>query len=252
MEYITSYQIRRYIQRRSPRRPVYRMRIMCWPTTSPTVSPRLGINGLDDVFSLYFVAAELSSRGIIASITLRNSRGIDIIASSGDASRSVTIQVKTSSGGSPKRILTKKSESNFDKNHFYVFVLLHGVGNRPDFYVVPSMIVADYISTTHKQWLDTLQADGSKRKDSAGMGRLRTRDQPRVRTTVLFRCAGWNLFRALAALKKRGIRDFQAAAASPGRIVLDYCSRQTAIRPSAIGPRSIMRQFSPTPALAAA
>ena len=91
---------------------------------------------------------------------------------------------------------------------------------------------------------------GLKRK--TGMGRLRTRGQPRVRTAVLFRCAGWNLFRALAALKKRGIRDFQAAAASFGRIVLDYCSRQTAIRPSAIGPRPIMRQFSPTPALAAA
>lgn len=35
----------------------------------------------------YFVAAELSLRGYLASITLRNSRGIDIIASSSDASK---------------------------------------------------------------------------------------------------------------------------------------------------------------------
>ena len=91
---------------------------------------------------------------------------------------------------------------------------------------------------------------GLKRK--TGMGRLRTRGAPRVRMAVLFRCAGWNLFRALAALKKRGIRDFQAAAASLRRIILDYCRRQTAAGPSAIGLQPIMRQFSPTPVLVAA
>lgn len=44
---------------------------------------------------------------------------------------------------------------------------------------------------------------GLKRK--TGMGRLRVRGSPRVRMAVLLRCAGWNLFRALAALKRRGI-----------------------------------------------
>ena len=47
---------------------------------------------------------------------------------------------------------------------------------------------------------------GLKRK--TGMGRLRIRGSPRVRMAVLLRCAGWNLFRALTALKQRGIRDF--------------------------------------------
>ena len=51
---------------------------------------------------------------------------------------------------------------------------------------------------------------GLKRR--TGMGRLRTRGSPRVRLAVLLRCAGWNLFRALAAFKKRGIRDFVARA----------------------------------------
>ena len=49
---------------------------------------------------------------------------------------------------------------------------------------------------------------GLKRK--TGMGRLRIRGSPRVRMTVLLRCAGWNLFRALAAMKKRGIAGFAA------------------------------------------
>jgi hypothetical protein len=49
---------------------------------------------------------------------------------------------------------------------------------------------------------------GLKRK--TGMGRLRVRGAPRVRMAVLLRCAGWNLFRALAAMKQRRIGGFAA------------------------------------------
>ena len=51
---------------------------------------------------------------------------------------------------------------------------------------------------------------GLKRK--TGMGRVRTRGRPRVRMAVILRCAGWNIIRALTALKRRGIRDFAALA----------------------------------------
>ncbi len=44
----------------------------------------------------YFVAAELSRRGYIATLTLRNARGIDIVVADPDSTRSVGIQVKTS------------------------------------------------------------------------------------------------------------------------------------------------------------
>ena len=40
----------------------------------------------------YFVAAELSRRGYIASISMRNTKGIDIIATNASGKRSVTIQ----------------------------------------------------------------------------------------------------------------------------------------------------------------
>jgi hypothetical protein len=46
----------------------------------------------------YFVAAELSLRGCLASITLRNSRGIDIIASNADASKSVSVHAEWLAG----------------------------------------------------------------------------------------------------------------------------------------------------------
>ncbi len=45
----------------------------------------------------YFVAAELSRRGWIATLTLKNTPHIDVIATKPDGSWSVNIQVKTRS-----------------------------------------------------------------------------------------------------------------------------------------------------------
>jgi len=91
---------------------------------------------------------------------------------------------------------------------------------------------------------------GLKRR--TGMGRVRTRGQPRVRMAVLFRCAGWNVMRALTALKKRGIRGFAAAAAAFRRIVVGFRRRQAPAGPLGTCPPPILRLFSPAPLLAAA
>lgn len=114
----------------------------------------------------YLVAGELSLRGHIASITLRNSRGIDIIASNAGGSKSITIQVKTNSSGSKEWILTKKSEEFSSENHFYVFVSLGSIGKRPEFHVVPSKVVANTIKAGHANWLSGKKKNGEKRKDS--------------------------------------------------------------------------------------
>jgi hypothetical protein len=44
------------------------------------------------------VAAELSGRGYLAAITLRNSDGVDILVSSYDGDSMILIQVKTTRG----------------------------------------------------------------------------------------------------------------------------------------------------------
>jgi hypothetical protein len=91
---------------------------------------------------------------------------------------------------------------------------------------------------------------GLKRK--TGMGRVRTRGQPRVEMAVILRCAGWNLFRALAAFKKRGIRDFAAFAAAFCRILSDGGRRQTSARPLDSRLRRLLGRFSPLPTPAVA
>jgi hypothetical protein len=48
----------------------------------------------------------------------------------------------------------------------------------------------------------------SSLKRKTGMGRLRVRGRPNMELGVFLRCAGWNLSRAVAALKKRGKADF--------------------------------------------
>ena len=115
----------------------------------------------------YFVAGELSRRGYIASITLRNSRGIDIIASNSDGSKSISIQVKTNSSGKKSWILNKKSEEFFSDNHYYIFVALGNFNERPSYHIVPSNDVAMYTSTSHTNWLKHKKRDGTDRKDTS-------------------------------------------------------------------------------------
>jgi hypothetical protein len=115
----------------------------------------------------YLVAGELSLRGYIASITLRNSRGIDIIASNSDASKSVTIQVKTNSDGGRIWLLNQKSENFYSDNHYYILVALKALGERPKYYIVPSQIIAEYVSTSHSEWMNGKKRDDSARKDGS-------------------------------------------------------------------------------------
>ena len=139
--------------------------------TPPELGVRKKIMKLENtqvgVAGEYFVAAELSLRGYLASITLRNTRGIDIIASTNDGKKSVSIQVKTNNNGSATWILNKKSETFHSPNHFYVFVSMRDVTKHPEYYIVPSKDVATFTSESHANWLNGKKKDGSERKDSS-------------------------------------------------------------------------------------
>jgi len=103
----------------------------------------------------YFVAAELSRRGFIASISLRNTRGIDILATNQAGSRSVTIQCKTSQSRCRGWVLNEKCEAFVSGTHFYAFVSLGNAGDRPRFHIVPSRVVAKRVKESHREWLAT-------------------------------------------------------------------------------------------------
>lgn len=112
-----------------------------------------------------FVAAELSRRGYVASVTLRNTRGIDILASNAKATRSVGIQVKTTRRKQKNWMLDQKAEEEKSKSLFYIFVNLNGVHQLPEYHVVPSTVVAHYITKHHREWLATPNRVGKPHRD---------------------------------------------------------------------------------------
>jgi len=121
---------------------------------------------LGGVSGEYFVAAELSRRGYIASITLRNTRGIDVLCSNSEATKNVSIQVKTTQKSRNSWILDKKLEEYHSPKHFYIFVSLNGK-EQPRFFIVPSKIVANHIKSGHRKWLEGKSKTGKRRKDSS-------------------------------------------------------------------------------------
>lgn len=139
-----------------------------------TERTRLG-KGLTGVAGEYFVAGELSRRGYIASITLRNTRGIDILAASEDGRRTAAIQVKTYQGSGKGWPLNRKAETLAAPDLFYVFVNLNEPTGAPTYHIVPSAVVAEYVSRTHREWLATPGRNGQAHKDT-GMRKFFDRD----------------------------------------------------------------------------
>jgi len=104
----------------------------------------VGISGV------HFVVAELSRRGWIALPTVRNTKGIDILATRNG--KTVQIQVKTRER-KRRWPLNKKAESLVGDNLFYVFVNLRG-NEKPEYFIIPSRTVAEYLAKTHKLFLE--------------------------------------------------------------------------------------------------
>lgn len=124
-------------------------------------------HGLSGVAGEYFVCAELSRRGFIATLTLKNTQGIDVLAARPRSSQAVKIQVKTSQNTTGHWVLNKKAETAVEPNLFYVFVRLLSEGKIPIFHVVPSEIVAHYAATHHTKWIAGSKANGTARKETS-------------------------------------------------------------------------------------
>ena len=120
---------------------------------------------LSGVSGEYFVAAELSRRGYVASLTLKNTQGIDLLAAKVDASRSVAIQVKTNQGSAHEWLLDKKVELPQAPHLFFVFVALRGQ-DTPRYHVVPGQVVSEYCTRTHREYLAAKGRGGRTRKDT--------------------------------------------------------------------------------------
>lgn len=95
----------------------------------------------------YLAAAELTHKGLIVSVTSRNARGADLLATDQDYKRTWSIRVKTNRKAASFWLLSKDYTELSSPTHIYLFINLRG-DERPDYYVVPSRAVKRYGRTT--------------------------------------------------------------------------------------------------------
>lgn len=120
--------------------------------------------GIVGVAGEYFVAAELSQLGIVATLTLKNTPKIDILATNLENGKYVNIQVKTMSieNNQGWRLSDKDEQKSEIKNHFYAFVDLKGNGQLPNYFIMPQEKLAEFLYNDHRKYL----ANGNNRKDT--------------------------------------------------------------------------------------
>jgi hypothetical protein len=116
----------------------------------------------------FAVLSQLALRGYDANMTLGRTKGVDILVSNPKTVRMLKLEVKTNfrssrSAGSNSRLfghflsawmMNEKHEAMRDRDLFYCFVNISEDTKQFRFFIVPSRIVADYVSTQHKIWLD--------------------------------------------------------------------------------------------------
>lgn len=101
------------------------------------------ISGMRGVF---LVAAELAERGFVVSPTSRSARGVDLLASNLDGTRTYAVEVKSASK-TTFWIVGKDAGKQKSRNNIWVFVKFGKPKERSRFFVVPSTHLRRYFNT---------------------------------------------------------------------------------------------------------
>lgn len=121
----------------------------------------------------FYVLAQLAHRGLVASLTLANTKGIDILVSNPNLDHLLRVEVKTTDRQPTyeslfgaerffKWPMSVKHEFLEDPKLFYCFVQLQAIGSLPRFFIVPSLYVAEYVREQHRFWERTRTREVSK------------------------------------------------------------------------------------------
>ncbi|MGH9806088.1 MAG: hypothetical protein ACRD9W_02295 [Terriglobia bacterium] len=94
---------------------------------------------------VFLVAAELSERGFVVSPTSRSARGVDLLATNGDGTRTFAVEVKSVSK-TTFWIVGKEAGKRKSRNNIWVFVKFGKSRERASFFVVPSTHLRRYFN----------------------------------------------------------------------------------------------------------
>jgi hypothetical protein len=109
--------------------------------------------GLIGAAGEYYVAAELSRRGWLATVTVKNAPGTDVLAKDRQTGFMVSIQTKTTTGSRSFLLSKRDEEKPAEGGHeWYALVQLRERREeRPNFYVIPRAIARG----EQTRWRDT-------------------------------------------------------------------------------------------------
>jgi len=112
----------------------------------------------------FAVLSQLALRGVDASLTLGNTKSIDILASDPETGTMFKLEVKTSYSQKPgiskvwgrtlSWVMGAKHEDITDPGLFYCFVNIEKEASTFRFFIVPSRVVANHVRELHHFWLN--------------------------------------------------------------------------------------------------
>jgi len=113
----------------------------------------------------YYIASVLSAHNFVATVTLGRAEDYDLLVVN-PKGKPLKVSVKTTLKG-VSCLLSERAERVFADDFFYVFIRLRNIKEEaPDFWVVPSKVVSETLSTGHKKWLDTPGKNGAKHNNT--------------------------------------------------------------------------------------
>lgn len=117
----------------------------------------------------HYVMSRLLRRNMIAALAPAGVPNCDIVVTDATGNRLCAIQVKArrNRGNDGGWHMKEKHEHLTSPQLFYVFVDFGDeIGSHPSSWIIPSKVVADVVSRSHKVWLSQPGRHGKERKDS--------------------------------------------------------------------------------------
>ncbi|MEM5777791.1 MAG: hypothetical protein QXJ06_05120 [Candidatus Aenigmatarchaeota archaeon] len=113
----------------------------------------------------YYLASILSAKNFTVTITLGRNEKYDLLAVN-PKGKTIKLSVKTRFKKVKRFPIDKKCENLINDDIFYAFIILNEFKQEPDYWIVPSKIVAKIIKISHRSWLQQLNKKGKKHKES--------------------------------------------------------------------------------------
>ena len=114
----------------------------------------------------FYIAHILAKHGFKVNVTLGRTKGFDLFVQNPNGIN-LTVSVKTRYPSKAHDIiLNKKAEILIDESLFYALVRLNMPDGVPEFWIVPSNVVAKVVKTAYKNWMDKPGKDGTPHGDT--------------------------------------------------------------------------------------